>query len=141
MENSQREMAERMANLLPENKRQMSLDILPRREPFQILYRLNCDNWCADFHEDLEFRFSWGFMAVIKRFAEKEGQILTAQISNGSQEVRYNSPTMNDISLAPYSDSLHSSRLIDEFQAKMVIDQSLLLLLFGIVWYIFTLNV
>ncbi|KAH0955083.1 hypothetical protein HN011_006102 [Eciton burchellii] len=86
MENSQREMAERMANLLPENKRQMSLDILPRREPFQILYRLNCDNWCADFHEDLEFRFSWGFMAVIKRFAEKEGQILTAQISNGSQE-------------------------------------------------------
>ncbi|KAG8037819.1 hypothetical protein G9C98_006030 [Cotesia typhae] len=58
MESSQREMTSRMACLLPENKQQLCLNILPRREPFEVLYRLNCENLCADFHEDLEFRFS-----------------------------------------------------------------------------------
>lgn len=43
--------------------------VLPRREPFEILYRLNCDNLCADFREDLEFRFSWGLTSLIQRFA------------------------------------------------------------------------
>nr|XP_012146448.1 PREDICTED: transmembrane GTPase Marf isoform X3 [Megachile rotundata] len=85
IENSQREMTERMANLLPENKRQMSLNILPRREPFEILYRLNCDNLCADFHEDLEFRFSWGITAIINRFAGKQGKKLA--IANYPQDI------------------------------------------------------
>lgn len=79
-------MTERMASLLPDNKRQMSLNILPRREPFEILYRLNCDNLCADFHEDLEFRFSWGITAIINRFAGRQGKKLP--IANYSQEVR-----------------------------------------------------
>lgn len=85
IENSQREMTERMANLLPETKKQMSLNILPRREPFEILYRLNCDNLCADFHEDLEFRFSWGITAIINRFAGKQGKKLA--IANYPQDV------------------------------------------------------
>uniref|UniRef100_A0A1B6EQB9 Dynamin-type G domain-containing protein n=4 Tax=Proconiini TaxID=565685 RepID=A0A1B6EQB9_9HEMI len=72
IEASQREMTERMANLLPSDKRQVSLNILPRREPFEILYRLNCDNLCADFREDLQFRFSWGITALIQRFAGRK---------------------------------------------------------------------
>lgn len=56
MEASQREMTERMEKLLPENHKVASNIILPRRQPFEILYRLNCDNLCADFQEDLEFR-------------------------------------------------------------------------------------
>lgn len=86
MESSQQEMTERMSSLLPDNKRQMYHNILPRREPFKILYRLNCDNLCADFHEDLEFRFSWGFTAIINRFAGKHGHKLA--IVNYPQEVR-----------------------------------------------------
>lgn len=86
METSQREMTDRMSGLLPENKKQMSLNILPRREPFEILYRLNCDNLCADFHEDLEFRFSWGFTAIINRFVGKQSHKLA--ITNYPQEVR-----------------------------------------------------
>ncbi|KAK2584330.1 hypothetical protein KPH14_006721 [Odynerus spinipes] len=85
MENSQREMTDRMASLLPENKKQLSLNILPRREPFEILYRLNCDNLCADFREDLEFRFSWGLTAIINRFAGKKSPKLT--IANYPQEI------------------------------------------------------
>lgn len=72
IEASQREMTERMANLLPTDKRQISLNVLPRREPFEILYRLNCDNLCADFREDLQFRFSWGITALIQRFAGRK---------------------------------------------------------------------
>lgn len=50
--------------------------MLPRRQPFEILYRLNCDNLCADFHEDLEFRFSWGITTLIQRFAGGKANIL-----------------------------------------------------------------
>ncbi|KAG8239159.1 hypothetical protein J437_LFUL018365 [Ladona fulva] len=71
IEASQREMTERMASLLPKDTKQVSLSILPRREPFEILYRLNCDNLCADFQEDLEFRFSWGITSLIQRFCGK----------------------------------------------------------------------
>jgi mitofusin 2 len=73
IENSQQEMTSRMANLLPEDKQQVSRTILPRREPFEILYRLNCDNLCADFHENLEFRFSWGITSLISRFMGSRG--------------------------------------------------------------------
>lgn len=56
MEASQREMTDRMEKLIPDTKKAASNIIMPRRQPFEILYRLNCDNLCADFHEDLEFR-------------------------------------------------------------------------------------
>ncbi|XP_078046525.1 mitochondrial assembly regulatory factor isoform X2 [Augochlora pura] len=85
IESSQREMTEEMATLLPQTKRQMMLNILPRREPFEILYRLNCDNLCADFHEDLEFRFTWGLTAIINRFAGKQRPKLA--IANYSQDI------------------------------------------------------
>ncbi|XP_014481155.1 PREDICTED: transmembrane GTPase Marf isoform X2 [Dinoponera quadriceps] len=102
MEHSQREMTDRMSGLLPENKKQMSLNILPRREPFEILYRLNCDNLCADFHEDLEFRFSWGFTAIINRFAGKQGHKLA--ITNYPQDI--------PPSIASPADSIDSVKLI-----------------------------
>lgn len=57
MEASQSEMTERMNTLIPENRKAASNLILPRREPFEILYRLNCDNLCSDFQENLEFRY------------------------------------------------------------------------------------
>jgi len=68
MESSKREMTDRMATLLPDDKKQISMSLLPRKEPFEVLYRLNCDNLCADFHENLEFRFSWGITSLISRF-------------------------------------------------------------------------
>ncbi|XP_015605448.1 transmembrane GTPase Marf isoform X2 [Cephus cinctus] len=85
METSQREMTERMSSLLPDTKKAMSVNILPRKEPFEILYRLNCDNLCADFHEDLEFRFSWGITALISRFAGKQSQKLA--VANYPQDI------------------------------------------------------
>ncbi|KAI5712644.1 hypothetical protein M8J76_001169 [Diaphorina citri] len=69
IESSQREMIEKMSKLLPKHNADISGIAKPRREPFEVLYRLNCDNLCADFVEDLEFRFSWGIVALIQRFA------------------------------------------------------------------------
>ncbi|XP_023716314.1 transmembrane GTPase Marf isoform X3 [Cryptotermes secundus] len=85
IENSQREMTERMSVLLPADKKQVSLNVLSRREPFEILYRLNCENLCADFHEDLEFRFSWGLTSIISRFAGKKADSLA--LTNYTQRI------------------------------------------------------
>jgi len=68
MENSQKEMTERMSALLPSEKRNMIAGLLPRREPFEVLYRLNCDNLCGDFRENLTFRFSFGIFSLMKKF-------------------------------------------------------------------------
>uniref|UniRef100_A0A069DW95 Putative transmembrane gtpase marf n=1 Tax=Panstrongylus megistus TaxID=65343 RepID=A0A069DW95_9HEMI len=81
IETSQREMTDRMSALLPDTRRHLPNSVVPRREPFEILYRLNCDNLCADFQEDLEFRFSWGITSLIARFASK-GQANKIAIAN-----------------------------------------------------------
>jgi len=62
---------ERVTSMLPAEKKQQGLNMIPRHEPFEVLYRLNCDNLCADFTEDIEFRFSFGITSLIQRFMGK----------------------------------------------------------------------
>ncbi|CAH0604430.1 unnamed protein product [Chrysodeixis includens] len=72
MDQAQKEMADRMYNILPMHKRAAAATyIMPHQQPFEVLYRLNCDNLCADFQEDLSFRFSYGITALIQRFQGK----------------------------------------------------------------------
>lgn len=72
MDLAQRDMAERMYSILPQHKRAAAAAcIVPHQQPFEVLYRLNCDNLCADFQEDLRFRFSYGITALIQRFNGK----------------------------------------------------------------------
>ncbi|VVC32912.1 Dynamin superfamily,Fzo/mitofusin HR2 domain,P-loop containing nucleoside triphosphate hydrolase,Dynamin- [Cinara cedri] len=66
IDESQKEMIEKMSALLPEEKRNIRLRN-PQREPFEVFYRLNCDNLCRDFHEHLEFKFSWGLSKLFGR--------------------------------------------------------------------------
>lgn len=66
IDQSKKEMIEKMSALLPEEKRNVNLKN-PKREPFEVLYRLNCDNLCGDFHEQLEFKFSWGLSTLVTR--------------------------------------------------------------------------
>lgn len=66
IEQSQREMIEKMSTLLPETKRNINVTN-SKREPFEVFYRLNCDNLCGDFHEHLEFKFSWGLSTLVTR--------------------------------------------------------------------------
>lgn len=72
IETAQREMTDRMHSLIPtENIKQQSKQILTRTQPFEMFYTLNCQNLCADYQEDLEFKFSWGITAMIQRFTGK----------------------------------------------------------------------
>jgi len=68
METQQKDMMDRMTALLPPEKQTVSRNILPRREAFEVLYHLNCDNLCSDFQEDLSFKFSLGFSCLMSRF-------------------------------------------------------------------------
>ncbi|XP_058119292.1 transmembrane GTPase Marf [Anopheles ziemanni] len=72
VETAQREMTGRMTALLPSEKIvAQQHQVVARTQPFEMLYTLNCQNLCADFQEDLEFRFSWGIRALIARFSGK----------------------------------------------------------------------
>nr|CAG4650746.1 EOG090X01A3 [Simocephalus serrulatus]SVE94079.1 EOG090X01A3 [Simocephalus serrulatus] len=86
MEQSQKEMIERVTSMLPAEKKQLGLGMIPRREPFEVLYRLNCDNLCADFTEDIEFRFSFGITAMVQRFTGK-GKIAPWVINNYTESI------------------------------------------------------
>ncbi|XP_023021702.2 mitochondrial assembly regulatory factor [Leptinotarsa decemlineata] len=95
MEASQKEMTERMEMLIPDKNKVASNVILPRRQPFEILYRLNCDNLCADFQEDLEFRFSWGITSLIQKYAGSGANFLALKSKRESphNSVMPSSPT------------------------------------------------
>ncbi|XP_036344617.1 LOW QUALITY PROTEIN: transmembrane GTPase Marf-like [Rhagoletis pomonella] len=71
VEAAQREMTDRMYTLVPNEKVVVQTKIATRSQPFEMLYSLNCQNLCADFQEDLEFKFSWGITAMIQRFTGK----------------------------------------------------------------------
>lgn len=72
VETAQREMTDRMHALIPSEKLiNQTKQIVSRPQPFEMLYTLNCQNLCADFQEDLEFKFSWGITAMIQRFTGK----------------------------------------------------------------------
>merc|ERR1719431_2252181 len=85
METQQKDMMERMTALLPTEKQTVSRNILPRREAFEVLYHLNCDNLCSDFQEDLSFKFSLGFSCLMARFMAA-GQ---TKKRNGHQSYNY----------------------------------------------------
>ncbi|XP_072380072.1 transmembrane GTPase Marf [Diabrotica undecimpunctata] len=97
MEASQKEMTERMEALIPESHKMASSVVLPRRQPFEILYRLNCDNLCADFQEDLEFRFSWGLTSLIQKYAGSGANFLALRNKRESPTSTHIPSTPTDV--------------------------------------------
>lgn len=81
-------VSERVTSMLPQEKKQMGQGMIPRREPFEVLYRLNCDNLCADFTENIEFRFSFGITALIQRCMGKGQMAPWIVASNYVESVR-----------------------------------------------------
>ncbi|XP_068262453.1 mitofusin-1 isoform X4 [Nyctibius grandis] len=67
MHQLQQEMIENMKPLLPSDaQNQLHLQIPCRK--FDLSYDLNCHSLCADFQEDIMFRFSWGWTSLVNRF-------------------------------------------------------------------------
>ncbi|XP_055695757.1 transmembrane GTPase Marf [Lutzomyia longipalpis] len=91
METAQREMTEKIHSLLPgEVLNQKITPFAVRQQPFEMFYTLNCQNLCADFQEDLEFRFTWGIGAILQRIGnrmkDKKGNEKTLMITRQSSQ-------------------------------------------------------
>ncbi|KAL4221326.1 Mitofusin-2 [Mactra antiquata] len=67
VEKTQNEMIARLSDLLPEEAKQQVHAVLPKRDEFEIAYRLDCRNLCAEFQEDITFHFSLGPMNLFRR--------------------------------------------------------------------------
>jgi mitofusin len=74
-----------MSGLLPAEKRQVSLNVLPRRKPFEKFNRPKWDDLCADFREDLDFKFSLVSRSIISSFAGKKAN--STALTKRSQRV------------------------------------------------------
>lgn len=71
--------------------------ILARTQPFEMFYTLNCQNLCSDFHEDLEFKFSWGITAMIQRFTGKAKGKSKALLYHPNTSMNITPPLMSPI--------------------------------------------
>ncbi|XP_020654710.3 mitofusin-1 [Pogona vitticeps] len=67
MHQSQQEMIENLQALLPQDV-QKNLHLLIPCRKFDLSYDLNCHSLCSDFQEDISFRFSLGWTALVSRF-------------------------------------------------------------------------
>uniref|UniRef100_A0A8D0LAA0 Mitofusin 1 n=1 Tax=Sphenodon punctatus TaxID=8508 RepID=A0A8D0LAA0_SPHPU len=67
MHQSQEEMIENLKPLLPLDVQNQLHLLIPRRQ-FDLSYDLNCHSLCADFQEDIIFRFSLGWTSLVNRF-------------------------------------------------------------------------
>lgn len=74
VEDTQKDMTERLSSILPEESKQELMKMLPKRD-FEIAYRLDCRNLCAGFREDIEFRFSLSPTALMQRLLGAKGQV------------------------------------------------------------------
>lgn len=63
VEKTQKQMIEGVQRFVPEAG--TSINNMSPQHQFKLVYRLNCDSLCSDFQEDLEFRFSYGFMQLL----------------------------------------------------------------------------
>jgi hypothetical protein len=91
-------LLDRMTALIPPEKIVVHTNhVITRTQPFEMLYSLNCQNLCADFHEDLDFRFSWGITAMIQRFTgrAKDKKAITFRRQNSQMNVGWKFLNLN----------------------------------------------
>ncbi|XP_062412621.1 mitofusin-1-like isoform X2 [Sardina pilchardus] len=67
MQSSQKDMFDLMQPLLPPAVQSQIHMLVPCRK-FDLSYDLNCATLCSDFQEDIEFKFSLGWTALVTRF-------------------------------------------------------------------------
>uniref|UniRef100_UPI0035901D33 mitofusin-2-like isoform X1 n=4 Tax=Myxine glutinosa TaxID=7769 RepID=UPI0035901D33 len=72
LQTTQEDMVEIVKPLLPLSMRTMA-DTLTSRCCFNLSYELNCEHLCADFQENIEFRFSLGWSALVARYLGHDG--------------------------------------------------------------------
>jgi len=82
VEETQKQMSERLSDILPAEAKQEMMKMLPKRD-FEIAYRLDCRNLCAGFREDIEFHFSLSPTALMQKLLGAKGQVNLIEGSDG----------------------------------------------------------
>ena len=109
------------------------------REDFFINYRIDCSNLCADFKEDINFQFSLGFTALMRRFSGN------SDFNHGTSHFFANSAfnyfktdqTSTNSNLDSFINSNQSGNLLILLQGFQIIankSNMILLAVGGIVW-------
>ena len=100
---------DRLSTLIPDTaRRQVALE-LPMRD-FEMAYRLDCRNLCADFCEDIEFRFSLGLGSLLRRFLGKTGM---QRFARGYSQVCMLPAAFPTVSLSWYNKSSVAAEMGD----------------------------
>ncbi len=119
-------MIGRITALLPPEKQQLSRNIVPKRDNFDVLYHLHIENLFTDFQaiknsyfklvelccwkdlifqEDIRFRFSLGLGSIYSRFMnlnrnrQSSSKGIPRQLSNTTSPVRESFPPLDDLSI------------------------------------------
>jgi len=111
-----------MGQILPLERKPQVLNVLPRRE-FEVLYRLNCDNLCADFRGDIDFKFSLGLVNLMNRFFGRNNKRTVGGPNDSippSIPLTPMTPTVDHRSIFPSNDDLS---LISRFALASVSSQ------------------
>lgn len=66
-------ISEQLVALIPSESRNQAVSGLLPVKKFEMAYHLDCRNFCADFCEDIEFRFSFGITSLMRRFLGVKG--------------------------------------------------------------------
>lgn len=91
---AQREMADRLRSLLPPETPEVSLEPGTPTLDFQASYKLDVPSLCTDFQEDIEFHFSLGWQAILRKFlAPHNAGLAIALGANIQQNVQSLVPT------------------------------------------------
>jgi len=104
------DIRERLMSLVPEEssrgsnaKYSSGVSFAPSGS-FAMAYRLDCRNLCADFCEDIEFRFSFGISALMRRFmGSRGGRKMTRGYSEIPRSMSYTpqTPTNHAVAMEP----------------------------------------
>jgi len=65
---AQKDMADRLRSILPPESPEVSLEPASSALDFQASYKLDVPSLCIDFKEDIEFHFSLGWQAILRKF-------------------------------------------------------------------------
>ncbi|XP_053314823.1 mitofusin-1 [Spea bombifrons] len=107
IQKAQEDIIEKLKPLLPSAVEKEIYTSLPCRK-FDLSYNLNCDKLCADFQEDISFRFSFGWRSLVNRYlGDKNARLLLAFAEPTFQVPRpVSTPSANGIpAMSPESGS------------------------------------
>ncbi|XP_066565715.1 mitofusin-1b [Amia ocellicauda] len=83
---AQQQMIESLQPLLPSAASSQLQMLIPCRK-FDLSYDLNCGSLCSDFQENIEFRFSMGWTALVNRFLGPSNAKRALRLVDGSLQI------------------------------------------------------